>query len=375
MVAPFKAETGTGVGPAMGSIPAFGPISSPIKPDPDQQSTSLDPLAIADQQGNQTHDRETSVGHTSYLQQVIALNNPTLLEDGVATGVKLLSGLKETLEVFVSPEGSEASRWIKAIDQLCARPRQGRTIVGVVGNTGAGKSSVINAVLDEERLLPTSGMRACTASATEVSYNDSDDPAKLYRAEIEFITYEDWLRELEALYEDLLDSSGKVSRENSNPDTDAGRAYAKIKAVYPKLTKEMIEETYPEALANDPASRNVLGSLKKFQATAAPALYRQLQHYVDSKEKTAAAALTMEYWPLIKVVRIYTKAAALCTGAVIVDLVSPAASPLPQYNNLLTPCSAWSTRLQRRQGCCCRELHEAVQWPVDRCSDHASSKR
>jgi hypothetical protein len=28
----------------------------------------------------------------------------------------------------------------------------------------------------------------------------------------------------------------------------------------------------------------------------------------------------MEYWPLIKVVRIYTKAAALSTGACLVDL-------------------------------------------------------
>ena len=28
-------------------------------------------------------------------------------------------------------------------------------VLGVVGNTGAGKSSVINAMLDEERLVPT----------------------------------------------------------------------------------------------------------------------------------------------------------------------------------------------------------------------------
>lgn len=29
------------------------------------------------------------------------------------------------------------------------------TIIGAVGNTGTGKSSVINALLDEERLVPT----------------------------------------------------------------------------------------------------------------------------------------------------------------------------------------------------------------------------
>ena len=32
-------------------------------------------------------------------------------------------------------------------------------VLGVVGNTGAGKSSVINAMLDEERLLPTNCVR------------------------------------------------------------------------------------------------------------------------------------------------------------------------------------------------------------------------
>ena len=331
MAAQFKAEPGGLDGPLIDSIPSFAATDPPIKPEPaDQsdldQSASPAPPELAGQPGQcETLTDEAPKAPavpTNYLQQVIAQTDLELLEKGVTTGFKLLTDLKETLEVFVSAEGSEAARWIKAIDELCARPRLGRTIVGVVGNTGAGKSSVINALLDEERLLPTNGMRACTASATEVSYNDSDDPAKLYRAEIEFITYDDWRRELQALYDDLIESSGKMSRESSSADTDAGRAYAKIKAVYPNLTKEMIEQTNPEALANHSAVRHILGSLKKFQATAAPTMYRQLQHYVDSKEKNAAAGLTMEYWPLIKVVRIYTKAAALSTGAVIVDLVS-----------------------------------------------------
>ncbi|OIW28489.1 hypothetical protein CONLIGDRAFT_578624 [Coniochaeta ligniaria NRRL 30616] len=305
----------------MDSIPAFGAAGPPIKPDPEENtSTSPDPGQVSAHPDAGVDEPKAHALHTNYLQQLISLTDPELLEKGVAAGVKLLSNLKETLEVFVSAEGTEAARWIKAVDELCARPRVGRTVVGVVGNTGAGKSSVINALLDEERLLPTSCLRACTASATEVSYNHSDDPAQLYRAEIEFITFQDWLKELDGLFDDLIDGSGRVSRESSSADTDAGRAYAKIKAVYPRLTKEMIEQTSPESLANENAVRHVLGSVKKFQATAAPTMYRQLQNYVDSKEKTAATGQTMEFWPLIKVVRIYTKATALSTGAVIVDL-------------------------------------------------------
>ena len=84
------------------------------------------------------------------------------------------------------------------------------TVIGVVGNTGAGKSSVINAMLDEERLVPTNCMRACTAVVTELSYNKSNDPLAKYRAEIEFIQPADWEKELRTSLSDILDGSGNV---------------------------------------------------------------------------------------------------------------------------------------------------------------------
>lgn len=71
---------------------------------------------------------------------------------------------------------------------------------------------MINALLDEERLVPTNCMRACTAVITEISYNTDTMP---YRAEIEFIDPEDWRRELKILFQELLDSNGAVSRESS----------------------------------------------------------------------------------------------------------------------------------------------------------------
>jgi hypothetical protein len=161
-------------------------------------------------------------------------------------------------------------------------------------------------------------MRACTASPTEISYNYSEDPEELYRAEVDFITADDWIKDLRGLYSDLLDGSGEISRECTNQDSDAGIAYAKIRAVYPKMTKEMIAQATPEVLASQVTVRRVLGTVKKLRATTAANLYRLLQNYVDSKEKDTERH--MEYWPLIKVVRIFTKASALATGACIVDL-------------------------------------------------------
>lgn len=167
--------------------------------------------------------------------------------------------------------------------------------------------------------MPTSGIRACTASATEISYNHSDDPNELYRAEVEFISVEEWSRELKNLLGDLIDGTGNISQECNNPDTEAGLAYSKIKAVYPQMTREGIVRHAGDsaALAQQSLVRAVLGSVKQLRATSSPDIYEGLQKYIDSKEKRSTQ---MEYWPLIKVVRIYCKAAALSTGIVLVDL-------------------------------------------------------
>lgn len=181
-----------------------------------------------------------------------------------------------------------------------------RTIIGVVGNTGAGKSSVINALLDEERIIPTNCMRACTAVVTEISYSDNEIP---YHAEIEFIKAVDWEKELKTLFQDLIDANGAVSKDCSSPDTDAGIAYAKIKAVYPKKTKEEIAKSSIEKMLHEVS--HILGTNREIKETDSVKFYQRLQHFVDSKEKSTGdkdkdkkkERKEMEFWPLIRVVR------------------------------------------------------------------------
>ncbi|GKT85786.1 tat pathway signal sequence [Colletotrichum tofieldiae] len=256
------------------------------------------------------------------LEQWTKESSPEVLEEGVKIGMALLEDLKFPLGLAASLPETQCQTWLKAINDIQARSQPPKTIVGVVGNTGAGKSSIINALLDEERLLPTNCLRACTASPTEISYNHSQDPGELYRSEIEFISPEDWGKELKTLFTDLLDDSGNISRECTNEDSEAGIAYAKIRSVYPSKTREMIAKSSPEQLAHEPTVARVLGTVKKLKATTAKDLYLSMQRYVDSKEKNPHAKkdVFMEFWPLIKVVRIFTKANALSTGAVVVDL-------------------------------------------------------
>jgi hypothetical protein len=73
----------------------------------------------------------------------------------------------------------------------------------------------------------------------------------------------------------------------------------------------------------DPCVRDMLGTVKTVERARPELFHTVLQCYIDSMEKATASSpqkRQVELWPLIKVVRIYTKAVALSTGAVIVDL-------------------------------------------------------
>lgn len=308
----------------------------------------MDPSGSAGQAsegGSQLADGQTSQADSQFqwvhVRHLITTGSTEQLIKGVATASSLLTEFEKILRNF--GDNQEVVELIDAILDLKKQAEHRGAVVGVVGGTGAGKSSIINAVLDEESLVPTSGMRACTAAITEISWNNDEDPTKLYKAEVEFIKAKDWEQELRILFDDLADlvdlngqppngqtPNGQTLEDMADANSQTGVILAKVRAVYPALKDDDFRKGagIVDDLLKDKNVNDVLGTTMLFYADTASAILEQLQPYIDSKEKnrgeqtSQADGTTMSTWPLVKVVRIYTKAPVLQSGLVLVDLVS-----------------------------------------------------
>jgi len=116
-----------------------------------------------------------------------------------------------------------------------------QTVIAVVGDTGSGKSSLLNALLDHGNILPTSGMRACTAVVVRVSGNETSDN---YEADVEFLAEKEWMAELEVLLKELTGRSGKVRTQQPDPDSESAVAWSKIRAVYGPFSADVTLERF-----------------------------------------------------------------------------------------------------------------------------------
>lgn len=237
--------------------------------------------------------------------------------------------LEELIAKIQDATHDQASQWKERIKATKAKSIKPRKYIGVIGATGAGKSSLINALLDEKSVVPTSCMQACTATVTEIAWNESDEQP--YRAEIEFVSADEWRQELEALYSDVVDPDGKLSKDLKDDGSEAGIAFMKMCAVYPFLDGDDRFKTSVDELMDQEYLTSLLGNKILIAEDTATALHSGLKNYIEGKEKlrsivekheTSASPMLdkIEYWPLIRKVRIFLRTRVLETGCVIVDL-------------------------------------------------------
>ncbi|KAA8571370.1 hypothetical protein EYC84_001374 [Monilinia fructicola] len=254
--------------------------------------------------------------------------NLTLAQLDMAEVVKKEKAVDDSVLFLNKVEGAmaphtemfpELQKWRDQTKKILAGRERPRVLVGVLGYTGSGKSSLINALIDEEMVVPANAMRASTSVVTEISWNDSDDPEKVFRAEIEFISETEWKEEMEILLDDLKNAT-KGEDVSVRSGSEASTAFAKISAVWPGVTLAKLKGmTSDELFQQVDGVSNILDCHLDIFDRKAKSFSQQINAYIDSNNKQNSSK-EISYWPLVRCVRIYTKAEILRHGLVLVDL-------------------------------------------------------
>ncbi|KAJ2906227.1 Nuclear GTPase SLIP-GC [Zalerion maritima] len=255
-----------------------------------------------------------SVFHT--LEKLKSSESPAETKAGISVGIDVLKEVTTLLEQDLAH--SDTAKWHQEATDLILQGRAPKSYITVLGATGSGKSSLINAILDEDSLALTNCYRSCTAAVTEFSWNASDDPAENYRAEVEMISSDELEEEIEGLLGDLRDSASQASGSEGDDgefgNQVASESYDRLRAIYPSETKKSLVERGARKLV-----KQVQGSLNQTQIIKSPT---RKQFSSLLKPYVAAGGLEeeMEFWPLVKKICVFLKADVLQAGVVLVDM-------------------------------------------------------
>ncbi|GKT66825.1 tat pathway signal sequence [Colletotrichum tofieldiae] len=248
-------------------------------------------------------------------------------------GLSQLALIKATLEndqVGRSQEG--LADWTASLNMLNNASKSREILVGVIGETGLGKSSLINALLECE-IVPTSNSEACTAAVCIFGWNFDITDGKPFKANITFKSYETVEAELDALKLELADLEETSSAQEEHPDPEyddrCAQATRQVRNVasWSRLTQDLIRNSSPaEIIQRSPVFSSIFRRgrgdrtekiIKPIKAASRQSFVDLLKPYVSSSKSELPGA---KYWPLVEQVEIFIRCGLLRHGLKLVDL-------------------------------------------------------
>lgn len=214
-------------------------------------------------------------------------------------------------------------------------------LVGVAGATGAGKSSMLNALLGFREIFPSGHQGAATAVPCKVAWNFDDRPGYECIANIYFQSKEEVMKTLEILAEAFISrdnpdetsfQSDKEKEDNlEQMQSEINKGMEKVRAVW-KLEEEDVQGIIDSTCSKVTSSANLIFdsnpavgellklSMKTVHASTPEELADLTKPYLDSTEASHGSGANFAAWPLVKEVRLFLRVSLLKHGLCLVDL-------------------------------------------------------
>lgn len=247
-----------------------------------------------------------------------------LLEQARNDGFRMLNYIHAQLKQISLARDASVQSWIDQLENTKSAVKRREALVGIVGETGYGKSTTVNTLLGME-IAPTHAGSACTAAVCVYMYND--DPNTACKATITYKSRDSVEKELDAFLEELDDLSHGIDEQGLDAEVSArikqSNKQLKVIQGWSGLPENAIKGSTANEIAKN-SKVKALGSSKGFTqftkrltANGPKELLKLLRPYIDSSASVRNAA---QQWPLVEHVEIRVKADILRHGLKIVDL-------------------------------------------------------
>ncbi|KAH8664648.1 hypothetical protein BX600DRAFT_464800 [Xylariales sp. PMI_506] len=242
------------------------------------------------------------------------------------TAKRIMSDLATTLassSLHVEPD-STMQRLHQRAGQLANFRCPSTRIVGFVGDSGVGKSSVLNSLLDFKRMARTSNSgAACTCVITEYHYHEAES----FTVEIELFTEAEIMQQIGS----LLRSYRHYHLNKDEMDAENSKNMAERAQVAQDTFIAMFRDrlTGNQALLTESSETSVLKTLTAWMRDRAPLTMntREVRSSLSDCSKVLAqltsediATKTPAVWPYIKKIKVFSNAYILSRGLILVDL-------------------------------------------------------